>query len=89
MILNDLSRYRPGANFVSKVVVGILQYAVVTPLLFLMTALLRGSLQDPDLARFHRGLLRLKAVPPMIKGISCLCAMSSWLHSKLIPYYVY
>ncbi|CAJ1355347.1 unnamed protein product, partial [Effrenium voratum] len=56
-----LPPYRPGPNFVSKVVVGILQYAVVTPLLFLMTALLRGSLQDPDLARFHRGLLRLKA----------------------------
>lgn len=70
-----LPPYRPGANFISKVVVGILQYAVVTPLLFLMTALLRGSLQDPDLARFHRGLLRLKAVPPLIKGISCICAM--------------
>lgn len=70
-----LPPYRPGANFVSKVVVGILQYAVVTPLLFVMTACLRGSLQDPDLARFHRGLLRLKAVPPIIKGISCVCAM--------------
>jgi len=70
-----LPPYRPGANFVSKVVVGILQYAVVTPLLFVMTACLRGSLQDPDLARFHRGLLRLKAVPPLIKGVSCVCAM--------------
>ncbi|CAE7739752.1 tmem184A [Symbiodinium microadriaticum] len=67
--------YRPGPSFVSKVIISILQYSLVTPCLFLMTTIVWRSLKDPDLARLHRGLLHLHALPPLFKGVSCLCAM--------------
>ncbi|CAE7243060.1 unnamed protein product, partial [Symbiodinium necroappetens] len=54
--------YRPGPSFVSKVIISILQYSLVTPCLFLMTTIVWRSLKDPDLARLHRGLLHLHAL---------------------------
>eukprot|EP00931_Biecheleriopsis_adriatica_P086277 TRINITY_DN60987_c0_g1_i1.p1 TRINITY_DN60987_c0_g1~~TRINITY_DN60987_c0_g1_i1.p1 ORF type:complete len:493 (+),score=74.38 TRINITY_DN60987_c0_g1_i1:95-1573(+) len=75
LLRHCLPAYRPGPSFVSKVVVGVLQYAVVTPCLFGITCILWGSLQDPDLTHFQEGLLRLKTLPPILKALSCVCAM--------------
>jgi len=70
-----LPPYKSGPSFVSKMVMGILQYAVVAPCLFVLTFIIWGSLLDPDLLRFQQGLLRLKSVPPIVKALSCGIAM--------------